>query len=252
MSPIPKRLQKEPLIEAVWQVLFEPEANKPLGEILPGLLYSAKSKESTDSNQVQLHRLPPAEIPRQVAMMDPNLRYAVKYRIESADSPFVMQVGERVVTLNCRRPYAGWQIFKEQISILAKTLEDSGLALNPQGHSLRYIDLVCLDSPPTLAPLKATLQIGDHAIMAQRLRLRVELPDNEHLHVLQVVCPGEVIQGEGTMRGLLIDLETVPTLKEKSWSSLLGGLDDLHDAVKNMFFEHVLSEEAIRRLNPEY
>ena len=249
ITPIPKRLLDEPLIEAIWQVQFEPQANNPVGEILPGVLYAALSK---DNAQYKVHRLPVADIPPQVAMLDTNLRYAAKYRIESADTPFMVHVGDRVVTLNCRRPYAGWPEFKKQLLALVDTLEGSGLIPSPQRHSLRYIDLVSLGSPPSLSPLKAKLQLGDHSIVYQPVQLRVELPDNGCLHVVQVVSPAQAILPDGKREGTLIDLESVAEIPDMAWASIRDGLEDLHTASKSMFFQHVLTEEATQQMKPEY
>lgn len=246
---IPRRLLEEPLIEAIWQVQFEPEANNQVGEILPGILYGELSKRFS---QVKLHRLPVADIPAQVAAVDPNLRYAAKYRIESPNTPFLFHVGDRVVALNCRRPYAGWKDFKNQLLALIDVLESSGLIPNPLRHSLRYIDLLSLESPPSLSPLKANIQIGDHAIVRQPLQMRVELPDRVCLHVLQVVSPAQAMLPEGKLEGTLIDLESIAEISETAWPSIRDGLEELHQASKNMFFMHVLTDEAIRAMKPEY
>ena len=102
MNRIPKRLKQEPLIEAIWQVQFEPMGDMQIGDLLPGMLYAALRN---DHPQLQLHRLPAADIPPQVAQIDPNLRHVAKYRMEEAGLPFLFQVGDRTVTLNCRRPH---------------------------------------------------------------------------------------------------------------------------------------------------
>lgn len=249
-AQIPRRLREEPLIEAIWQVQFEPEANNQVGEILPGILYGELAKSL--SPNIRLHRLPVADIPPQVAAADPNLRYAAKYRIESSDTPFLLHVGDRVVTLNCRRPYAGWSEFKSKLLSLIDILEKSGLIPSPLRHSLRYIDLLSLESPPSLLPLKANLQIGGHAIVRQPLQMRVELPDDGCLHVLQVVSPAQAVLPEGKLEGTLIDLESITEISGAAWDTVRDSLEGLHQASKNMFFRHVLTDDTISALKPEY
>lgn len=109
---IPKYLGKDPLIEASWQLIFEPAPNLPIGDLLPGILFTTFQSRTAD---LQLHRLPLADIPAPVAVLDPNLRHAAKYRIEAEKSSFLFHVGDRVVTINCRRPYVGWESFKPEI-----------------------------------------------------------------------------------------------------------------------------------------
>ncbi len=94
MNHIPKRLRKEPLIEAIWQVQFD---SPGAGEALPGLLYATLLK---DHPNLQLIRLPIADIPASVAQMDPNLRLAAKIRLDEPGGVFLWQVGDRVATLN--------------------------------------------------------------------------------------------------------------------------------------------------------
>ena len=86
MNHIPKRLRKEPLIEAIWQVQFD---SPGAGEALPGLLYATLLK---DHPNLQLIRLPIADIPASVAQMDPNLRLAAKIRLDEPGGVFLWQV----------------------------------------------------------------------------------------------------------------------------------------------------------------
>lgn len=85
MNKIPTRLNKEPLIEAIWQAQFESKEGLRVIDLLPGILYTAFKTEHQD---LQLHRLPTADIPAPVAQIDPNLRFSAKYRMEEPDSPF--------------------------------------------------------------------------------------------------------------------------------------------------------------------
>lgn len=246
---IPKRLRLEPLVEAVWQVHFEPSSNRPLGDILPGVLFTSLRNQIPN---LQLNRLPVADIPPPVAALDPNLRHAPKYRIEAPEWPFLFQAGDRVITINCRQPYMGWGSFKAKICELVDVLEYSGLIPEPLQHSLRYIDLLTLESPPILSSLRMSLNIGENVITDRPLQLRVELPDQDCLHVLQIVTPAQVRVSEGEKLGSLIDLETIAILPQKNWPSVRDGLEILHTASKTMFFRQVLTSEAIERMKPEY
>jgi len=246
MNSIPKRLRKEPLIEAIWQVQFEsPNA----GDALPGLLYAKLRQQHSN---LQLNRLPTAEIPAAVAQFDPNLRFAAKVRLEAADAPFLWQVGDRVVTLNCRKPYVGWERFKTAILDLIQTIESSGLVPAPLRHSLRYIDLLTLDAPPNLSALQLSLQMGSHAIQKRPLQLRVELPEDECLHVIQIATPAQVQLPEGIKEGSVVDLETFMAKPPATWEEARDHLEDLHDRSKRIFFEHLLTPDAIQALEPEY
>jgi uncharacterized protein (TIGR04255 family) len=246
MNSIPKRLREEPLIEAIWQVQFEsPNA----GDVLPGLLYAKLKKQYSG---LQLNRLPKAEIPAAVVQFDPNLRFAAKVRFDTMDAPFLWQVGDRVATLNCRKPYVGWERSKVAILDLIQTVEDNALVQQPLRHSLRYIDLLTLDTPPELSSLQLSMRVGAHAIQKLPLQARIELPDGEYLHVIQIATPAQVQLPEGIKEGSVVGLETLMTRPLTSWEDARDQLEGLHDRSKPLFFEHLITPDAIQALDPEY
>ncbi len=249
MNPIPKRLKKEPLIEAIWQVQFEPAGDAPIGDLLPGILFAALRNEHPN---LQLQRLPSADIPAHMAQIDPNLRHMAKYRMEEPNSPFMFQVGDRIITLNCRRPYAGWVEFKEKILALVGIVENSGLVPAPLRHSLRYIDLLTLDSAQNLSSLQLSIKLGTFDMEERALQMRVELPDRNCTHVVQVATPAQVMFPEGMKEGCVVDLETSSTESSKGWDAVAMQIDHLHERSKALFFENILTDKAIEQMEPEY
>jgi uncharacterized protein (TIGR04255 family) len=249
MNQIPKRLNKEPLIEAIWQGQFEPKEGLPVGDLLPGILYSALR---VDYPNLQLHRLPTADIPAPVAQFDPNLRFSAKYRMEEPGSPFLFQVGDRIVTMNCRKPYAGWSAFKERILKLLDVIESSGLVPVPGRHSLRYIDLLTLDPAPDLKALQVQFQIGQWSLQNRPLQMRVEIPDGDCNHVIQIATPAEANLPEGKLQGSVIDLETFSSSQPSSWQDVRAQIDQIHDRSKAVFYQQLLTADAIALMEPEY
>lgn len=246
MNPLPKRLKKEPLIEAIWQAQFEGEQG--IGDVLPGILFTALKKRHS---ALQLRRLPSADIPAPIAQMDPNLRFAAKMLMEEPGGSFIWQVGDRVITLNCRKPYTGWGRFKETVVALTQIVENSGLIPNPLRHSLRYIDLLKDELGADLAPLRLALKLGDHEIR-DRVQMRLEIPDAECLHVVQIATAAQANLAGEQMTGSIIDLETLPAKTPGNWETLRAQLDLLHDHSKELFFRQILTIETIWKLEPEY
>ena len=249
MNQIPKRLNKEPLIEAIWQFQFESKEGLPVGDLLPGVLYSTLKVEYP---KLQLHRLPTADIPAPVAQMDPNLQFSAKYRIEEPDSPFLFQIGDRIVTMNCRKPYSGWSAFKERILKLLVVIENSGLVPVPDRHSLRYIDMLILDPAPDLKALQVQLQIGQWNLQNLPLQMRVEVPDDEYTHIVQIATPAEANLPEGIIKGSIIDLETFSNSIPSSWQDIHTQIDLIHERSKAIFYQQLLTANAIILMEPEY
>ena len=200
---------------------------------------------------MQLRRLPTADIPAPLAHVDPNLRYVAKMLMEEPGGSFIWQVGDRVITLNCRKPYVGWDKFKETVVALTRIVEGSGLIPNPLRHSLRYIDLLRDELAADLSVLKLAMKLGDHQIR-DRVQMRLEIPDAECLHVVQIANPAQAHLAGEQVTGSVIDLETLPADTPGDWDTLRAQLDLLHDHSKALFFRHILTEETIWKLEPEY
>ncbi|QUV95429.1 TIGR04255 family protein [Chloracidobacterium aggregatum] len=246
MNPLPKRLRKEPLIEVLWQLQFQ--GNQGVGDLLSGILFSQLKKEHP---QIEWRRLAAADIPAPIAQSDPNLRFAPKMLMEAPHTPFIWQIGNRVLTLNCCKPYVGWDRFKEAVLALTHIVEDSGLLPNPQRHSLRYIDFLQGELAANLSALKLSLRLGDFDINGD-IQLRLEIPDGEYRHVVQVATPMPLnLPGENST-GTIIDLETLPANAPADCEALRAQLDHLHDHLKSLFFRQVLTEATIQKLEPEY
>ena len=245
---IPKRLKREPLVESVWEIRFASDRSSPVGQLLPGFIF-----EKFRLHYPRLVRLPASDIPPPVAEHDMALRYVPTVRLEAPDSPFSIQVGERVVTLNCRRPYEGWSVFSERIRDLAELLHTSGLIAKPERFSLKYIDLIELDSPPSLASLEMSLSVAGHSLAAKPMQLRTEIREEPFVHVLQVATPVDITLGTSgkRLRGTLVDIDTVHMAGEDFWEMLSERLVQSHAASKRLFF-NLLTNEAIERLEPEY
>lgn len=245
--PIPKRLRREPLVEAVWEMRLASDEEIPLGEMLPGIVYQAMRDDYP-----HLVRLPFAEIPRLIANQDPNLRYAPSVRLEHPENPFSIQIGQRVVTLSCRRPYAGWSEFSRRIRELAQVLRNAGLVRRPERFSLKYIDLLELDPAPSLASLDMSLTLGSHTLEDKPTQLRTEIREEPFIHVVQIATPVEVtLAGQQPLSGTLVDIDTIHIVSGAFWDELEEQLDPAHEASKRMFF-NLLTANAEQRLDPEY
>jgi len=245
-NKIPVRLKKEPLLEAVWEIRFS-GAKSPVADLLPGMLF--KSFPGKYGTAV---KLPIADIPAPVVEHDPNLRYAPKIRLEEENQ--AIQIGDRVVSLSCRRPYSGWKQFSTDIHDLAKVVQETGLIGKLERFSLKYIDLIELDRPLGLSCLNLDLKLGEHEISKRPVRLRTEIKENNLVHIIQIISPAEVgLPGvDGRLKGVLVDIDSIKRMTDdESWDALYRRLDDVHASCKKMFFS-ILKPETVNSLEPEY
>ncbi len=246
MNALPKRLRKEPLIEAIWQAQFD--GGQGIGDVLPGILFTELRKSHP---ALQLRRLPAADVPAAIAQIDPNLRFTPKMLMEAPGGSFIWQVGDRVITLNCRRPYVGWARFKDAVEALSRIVEGSSLIARLQRHSLRYIDLLTEELANDLSVLRVAMSVGDRTIR-DRVQMRVEIPEADYLHVVQIATAAQVNLSGSQLTGTIVDMETFQANPTGDWSSVRAQLDELHDRSKSLFFRQILTEESIVKLDPEY
>lgn len=243
---IPVRLKKEPLLEAIWEIRFS-GAKSPVADLLPGMLF-----KSFPGKYDTVAKLPVADIPAPVVANDPNLRYVPKIRLEGANQS--VQIGDRVVSLSCHRPYSGWDRFSADIRELAEAVQKTELVNRLERFSLKYIDLIELEQPVGLAHLNLELKLGEYELAAKPVQLRTEIKEKDLIHIIQIISPAEVaLPGtEGRLKGVLVDIDSIkPIADDESWDVLQQRLDDVHTACKKMFFS-ILKPETVGSLEPEY
>jgi uncharacterized protein (TIGR04255 family) len=243
---IPKRLKKEPLLEALWEIRFNSDKGSVV-ELLPGLIY-----QTFRDAYPKIDRLPAANLPPAILQQDLMLRYAPTVKLEG--SPYSIQIGEHVVSLNCQRPYTGWEKFKTNIIELSEKLKETGLITRPERFSLKYIDIIPVLGQPSLEPLDIELKLGIFGVVLnQPVQLRTEILENGFVHIVQIVTPAQASIPSGErFDGVLFDIDTVYQNNEVDfWTDFSDKLDKAHYYSKNLFF-NLLKDDTIKLLEPEY
>ena len=107
MQKLPKVLEHEPLVDAIFEVRLNGTA--PLVDILPGFLFHELDPKPT------VKRLPAAEIPQPMRANDPNLQFAPLSRLEWGK--YFISVGNRNIVISCKLPYQSGRISRLGFSI---------------------------------------------------------------------------------------------------------------------------------------
>lgn len=246
MQPsLPKRLKKEPLLEALWEIRFSSSVESVV-ELLPGLIYQNSAGAYTKTS-----RLPAANLPGQILQQDPDLRYVPTVRLEGKQ--YSVQIGEHSVSLSCRRPYTGWMEFGKKIRELSQMLRGTNLLTTPERFSLKYIDIVPGEDAPSIAPLAVELKLGGRDLTREPVHLRTEIREQNFLHIVQIGSPTKATLPTGdTYKGVLLDIDSIWFAGNHDfWNMFDSQLDIAHDLSKKLFFQ-LLTEETITLLGPEY
>lgn len=243
---IPTKLGKEPLIEVLWEVRFKSE-KAPAFELLFGAVYKALS-----GKYPEVVRLATADIPTPVREFEVGLRYAPRIRLEGGG--YAIQIGERSVSLSCRRPYSGWASFSQEVQILINVLSGAGLIDHMERFSLKYIDLIDLGHPPDLSCLNIELELGGLNLDARPVQLRSEIKERDLVHIVHIFSPAQVVLPDSQrLAGVLLDIDTILNIENggAAWEIINNRLDDVHSATKRMFFK-LLTPGTIKELEPIY
>lgn len=246
-NTLPKRLRKEPLLDALFECRFN--AHFPVSNILPGILFSEFEGEK------QLERLPQSEIPEVIRKSDPNLQYVSLVRIRLQNYSFL--VGDRSVAVACNLPYKGWNDFKPTIIKLIGVLKKSGLVDKVIRYSTKYVDLIQSNDPTDQVGLaNLSLRIGSHNLTKELYQVRMEVPVEGFINIIQVISGAKVIiPGKPEQEGVVIDIDTIKDIGgisvEQLEQDLDSALEHIHRVSKETFFD-CLTEQALMRLEPEY
>jgi uncharacterized protein (TIGR04255 family) len=246
---LPKKLGKEPLIEAVFEMRFTAKA--PVSSILPGLVFTKFAGEKT------IEKLPMAELPEPLlTSLDPNFRYAPSVRIHWDN--FMILCSNRSVGLACKSPYPGWtKGFKPAILKLAGLIGEAALVDAVERFSLKYTNILSSELGGVPSVVEFVLKIGSHNAAGSLFQIRTEIRKNSNVvSVVQIAAHGSATSAEGiTRQGVPFDIDTIAIVSNLAFpaflSALDGGLEVIHSEAKTIFFD-CLKPDALAKLEPVY
>lgn len=249
---LPKKLKKEPLVDALFEVRFLPTI-PAVSSVLPGLLLTILHASSEEP--LQIERLQTSEIPSQMRNADPFLKHQPLLKLSG--ERFMLLVGDWSLTVACKLPYPGWSEFKTKIIEVMEVLKGSTLVKELERYSMKYVDIV---EAKTLAEqverANMEIRIGSHKLAADPFTVRLEIKQGEFRNLLQVAGQAQVTLPGGTVRsGLLIDVDTIVDHRTTDFAQFTTELQDrlerIHTENKTRVFE-CLTPETIEYLEPVY
>lgn len=247
MKTLPKKLKKEPLIDAVFEVRFT--SAFPAGGVLPGLLFGRLDGDK------KIEQLPLSQFPQVMRDADPNLRFAPLSRLDWQQ--FYINVGDRSVSVGFKHPYPGWNNFKPAIIKVMDILKGADILKSVERYSLKYIDLLpATDLREQVAFVNFDVTLAGHRLENEVFQIRLEIPKDGFIHAIQVVSSATATLHTGESRqGLIVDVDTIANQQGVSFEELLSGfpekLEVIHQANKKTFFD-CLRPQTITALDPEY
>jgi uncharacterized protein (TIGR04255 family) len=247
MNKLPSKLSNEPLIDVAFEMRFKSDLQA--SSFVPGLLLAKLGERAAGA---RLERMPAAEMPLQLRASDPNLRYLPLVKITLGN--YAVMVSDYSVVISCIMPYVGWEAYKLFIKETVTLLSTASLFGELERHSLKYVDLIeakLLADQLKLVNLE--LSIAGHEVKQEATHVRVEIPENGHIKVLQILTDSALVNDPGRS-GTIIDVDVIRTISfdvQQYLANLDSLLEEIHDINKRAFF-NCLTKEALESLGPEY
>jgi hypothetical protein len=141
--------QNPPIIEALCEFRFSKDTK--WDPTIPGILYeNVKTqyplKESRIDQQFEIKK-------DKNGNLQQNLKIGGQKAIFLAENrQSLIQIGQRILSINCLKPYPGWDTFKERIEFAYKTINDLTKIQEIDRISLVYVDKI--EIPGTIVEME--------------------------------------------------------------------------------------------------
>lgn len=241
----PKKLKKDGIIEALFEVRFTSPA-------IPEILVARLAGEiSTLATGMSIERTPLADLPAPMRRADPNLTYQPTFQLRAGDGRRIARIGDNVVSWHVLAPYPGWAVFKPEITQLLERVHKSVQDIRTVRAGFRYLNFLngadhLIDGIKDLT-LDVTIkgQVIDYPIVVNYNR---DLKD--HRITTRIASP-EFITPPQQNVSLLVDVDVHTDGRETpDLNHLPEWVDQAHDLLKDEFFT-LIKPEILKELVEE-
>ena len=241
MKKIPRKINICPLEEAVFEIRFSSEIPS---DAIFGIIYSSVKdffpKES-------LKQLPVQQIPEQIRLKDPNLRYQALHRLQKDN--LSLSIGPQTIIFGNNRDYLGWKDWSAFFHSILDEVKKTGVLSKVERIGLRYINVF---NSNILENTNIKLLISDNQLLHETSNLRTELKDSGFIKVLQIGNSVNITSNNQSRIGSIVDIDCIFEFKDEDFFKDYPKLINLaHTKGKELFF-NLLTDEFIKSLDPEY
>lgn len=247
MLNLPKSLEREPLVEALFEVRLIGVTS--LADALPGLLFQEFDPKPT------VKWLPGANIPLELREKEQSLRFVPAVRFEWEKHS--ISIGTQNILINCKLPYPKWQEFKGTIVDVTKRISRL-VEAKVERYSIRYVNMI---AAPTLSEqikkINMDIVLGDVKVESDYVNLKIQRSEDGIVHNFVVITNAEGTLPSGDkVQGVVVDIDSVcnvdnsPNFADFS-EEFQQDLEKLKQANKVKFFE-CLTETTLKEMEPTY
>ena len=235
---------KVPIIDAVFDIWFE---SKMPSETLLGIIV-----ENIESYK-KIQSLPLLQLPKDIRLMDPNLKHQALYEILPIDDkPYKIVLGHNSLGIALRGEYQGWdESFFPEIKKLYRKIFEKDLIEKITRCGLRYVDFFQDENIYKTGKVSVTINANDAADSTQKILLKMEKEIDDNIAMAVVIDNKAIVKKfpeNIEQNGSIIDIASFVKNEEYfNKENFFETIDKLHTKNKD-YFKEVANDELIRQL----
>lgn len=236
---IPKKITPDFILEAVVELRFQ--TNLPADAIF-GLVYNRLNELFPNSYEA----LPILQLPEALRLQDKNLEFAPYHKFKSKQ--FQVQVGPKVLSVICSKPYSGWDEYFDIIKTITGYLEELRFITNITRIGVRYIDFFekinifdYLEFKMEDFPFPTEQSSYTTTFAFEKFRTNLQVSNADKMQINGRFYAGSIFDSDTYT-------EEAITFNK---SEVLQIISDVHAAEKKIFYT-LIKNSFIKTLNPEY
>jgi len=236
---------KAPIIDAVFDIWFE---SKMPSEALLGIIV-----ENIESYK-EIRSLPLLQLPKDIRLMDPNLKHQALYEILSIDEkPYKIVLGHNSLGIALNGEYQGWdESFFPEIKELYGKIFEKGLIEKITRCGLRYVDFFQDENIYETGKVSVVINTNDVTDPTQKILLRIEKDIDSNIAMAVVIDNKAIVKKSpenAEQDGSIIDIASFVKNEEFiNEKNFFETVNKLHTINKN-YFKEVANDELIKQLD---
>jgi uncharacterized protein (TIGR04255 family) len=243
MTRLPSALKNDTILEAIFELCFEPE---PPNEAVFGIIYPIILQKLSNLKHISL---PILQLPETVRNNDIQFKYQPLNRLQGDE--LSISIGPRVINFSITKPYIGWSKWKPYILDILNNLSDGHIIKSVERTGLRYLNFIEQDIFPFI---NGEIKLIDSTIKPISTTVRTEILDGDYIKALQIANNASINKNGHAKNGSLLDIDIIRSKKILNYDfkiNLETILDRSHTMAKQLFF-NILREDFIMKLDPVY